>query len=186
MGDDLENYLDPPKPVNRGGREKFTPPNSPWSLSSADKVKGDFRQQFGKDLPVRNFGQSQFETSVGWNHENAMDVGIHPSSPEGQWLTNYLKTNNIPFNAFPGAVRTATGRTASTGPHIHVGYPSPSLSRVPLGQQRRAPQGDDLDSYLDPVSSAPACSTYSPQRSHRSGKPTDRRVYPPAHRPESD
>jgi hypothetical protein len=99
----------------RGGREKFTPPGSQWSLAGAERVKGDFRKQFGRDLPVKNFGQSAFETSVGWNHENAMDVGIHPNSAEGQWLTQYLKSNNIPFNAFTKRNENERGQNGING-----------------------------------------------------------------------
>ena len=55
----------------------------------------------------------------GYDHHNAMDVGLSPDSAEGRALMEYLHAAGIPFMAF----RFAIPGTA-TGPHIHVGRPS--------------------------------------------------------------
>jgi hypothetical protein len=51
-----------------------------------------------------------------------MDVGLHPDSAEGRALVKYLREANIPFLTFRGAVPGV-----ASGPHIHVGRPSPRL-----------------------------------------------------------
>jgi hypothetical protein len=91
----------------------------PWSLSQADIIKQFFMHSFGRALPIGAFGQTALHDRWGYDHRNAMDVGISPDSTEGQMLMNYLRANGIPFTAFHYAV---PGR--ATGPHIHVGLPS--------------------------------------------------------------
>ena len=90
-----------------------------WSLSQADLVKQFFMHSFGRALPIGAFGQTALHNRWGYDHRNAMDVGISPDSPEGQMLMNYLRANGIPFTAFHHAVPGV-----ATGPHIHVGLPS--------------------------------------------------------------
>ena len=90
-----------------------------WSLSQADGIKGFFIRRFGRALPIGAFGQSALHNRWGYDHRNAMDVGVNPDSNEGQALIGYLRANGIPFTAFHFAV---PGK--ATGPHIHVGLPS--------------------------------------------------------------
>ncbi|HXI25923.1 MAG TPA: TolC family protein [Pyrinomonadaceae bacterium] len=90
-----------------------------WSLSQADIIKQFFMHSFGRALPIGAFGQTALHNRWGYDHRNAMDVGISPDSAEGQMLMNYLRANGIPFTAFHYAV---PGK--ATGPHIHVGLPS--------------------------------------------------------------
>jgi hypothetical protein len=90
-----------------------------WSLSEADVIKQFFMRTFGRALPIGAFGQSMLHNRWGYDHRNAMDVGINPSAREGQVLMEYLRANGIPFTAFYFAV---PGK--ATGPHIHVGLPS--------------------------------------------------------------
>ena len=52
-----------------------------------------------------------------------MDVGINPTSTEGQALIAYLQANGIPFGAFRQAIPGV-----ATGPHIHIGMPSHRLA----------------------------------------------------------
>lgn len=90
-----------------------------WSLSSASKIESFFVNKFGRRLPVSAFGQSDLHNRWGYDHREAMDVGLHPDSVEGQALVAYLQSAGIPFMAF----RRAVAGTA-TGPHIHIGRPS--------------------------------------------------------------
>lgn len=90
-----------------------------WSLSEAGAIRQFFMQRFGRALPVDAFGQSPLHDRWGYDHRNAMDVGLSPDSAAGQVLMEYLRANGIPFTAFHFAV---PGK--ATGPHIHVGLPS--------------------------------------------------------------
>jgi hypothetical protein len=90
-----------------------------WSLSEADVIKEFFIGRFGRALPIGAFGQSALHNRWGYDHRNAMDIGVNPGSNEGQALMGYLRANGIPFTAFHFAV---PGK--ATGPHIHIGLPS--------------------------------------------------------------
>jgi hypothetical protein len=94
-----------------GGRE--------WSLSEAGAIKQFFLLRFGRALPIDVFGQSPLHDRWGYDHRNAMDIGLHPDSVEGEALMEYLRANGIPFTAFHFAIPGV-----ATGPHIHVGLPS--------------------------------------------------------------
>jgi hypothetical protein len=90
-----------------------------WSISEAAKIEGFFAGRFGRHLPVSAYGQSELHNRWGYDHRNAMDVALHPDSPEGQALIAYLSSRRIPFLAFRQAVPGS-----ATGPHIHIGRPS--------------------------------------------------------------
>jgi hypothetical protein len=90
-----------------------------WLLSESWKIQQFFLQKFGRQLPVSTYGQSALHNRWSLDHRNAMDVGVHPDSPEGQALMGFLRANGIPFAAFRGAIPGS-----STGPHIHIGLPS--------------------------------------------------------------
>ena len=90
-----------------------------WSLSEAAVIKEFFIRRFGRALPIGAFGQSALHNRWGYDHRNAMDIGVNPGSNEGQALMEYLRANGIPFTAFHFAV---PGK--ATGPHIHIGLPS--------------------------------------------------------------
>lgn len=94
-----------------------------WSLSEAGTVEQFFAQRFGRPLPVSSFGQSPVHDRWGYDHHNAMDVGVSPDSAEGRALMEYLRGSGVPFTAF----RFAIPGTA-TGPHIHVGRPSHKIA----------------------------------------------------------
>ena len=84
-----------------------------------------FSQAFGHRLPITAMGQSDTHNRLGFDHHDAMDVGLNPDSREGRALTDYLRKAGIPFIAFRGAVSGT-----STGPHIHIGRPSGRLVRM--------------------------------------------------------
>jgi hypothetical protein len=96
---------------------------SAWSLSAAAKIESFFVNKFGRRLPVSAFGQSDLHNRWGYDHRDAIDVGLHPDSAEGQALMAYLQSAGIPFMAFRRAVAGS-----ATGPHIHIGRPSHKTS----------------------------------------------------------
>jgi hypothetical protein len=98
-----------------------------WSLSEAAGIKQFFAGRFGRPLPIGAFGQSALHNRWGYDHRNAMDIGVNPGSNEGQALMEYLRANGIPFLAFHFAVPGV-----ATGPHIHVGLPSHRIAPTSL------------------------------------------------------
>jgi hypothetical protein len=94
-----------------------------WSLAAdTPKLELFFRNRFGRALPISAFGQTALHDRMGFDHRNALDVALHPDSPEGRALMADLRANGIPFIAAWGIV---PGQTS--GAHIHVGQPSPRL-----------------------------------------------------------
>jgi len=90
-----------------------------WALTNINLVQSFFTSTFGRPLPISTLGQSATHNAMRWDHRNSVDVGIHPDSAEGRALLAYLQSRGIPFLAFRGAIAGV-----STGPHIHIGYPS--------------------------------------------------------------
>jgi hypothetical protein len=97
--------------------------NARWHLSDAVKVKDFFQATFNRPLPLSSFGQSEIHNRWGLDHRNGMDVNLHPDSPEGRALIVFLRSEQIPFLTFRSAIPGV-----ATGPHIHVGNPSPRVS----------------------------------------------------------
>jgi len=94
-----------------------------WSLSSDyAKVDAFFRSQFGRPLPVSAFGQTETHNRLNFDHSNALDVAVHPDTPEGQALQGFLRASGISFIAIRGAIAGS-----ATGAHIHIGAPSKRL-----------------------------------------------------------
>jgi hypothetical protein len=93
-----------------------------WSIANLSTVQRFFQQTFGRALPMSAVGQSSTHDRLGWDHRNAVDVGLHPDSAEGHALINYLQQAGIPFLAFRSAIPGV-----ATGPHIHIGFPSHRL-----------------------------------------------------------
>lgn len=96
-----------------------------WSLSEAGPIKQFFMMRFGRPLPIHVFGQSPLHDRWGYDHRNAMDIGLNPDSREGQELIEYLRANGVPFTAFHFAIPGV-----ATGPHIHVGLPSHRITPI--------------------------------------------------------
>lgn len=94
-----------------------------WALANISSVQSFFTASFGRALPISTMGQSATHNAMGWDHRNAVDVGLHPDSAEGRAVIAFLQSNGIPFLAFRAAISGV-----STGPHIHIGYPSSRLS----------------------------------------------------------
>jgi hypothetical protein len=95
-----------------------------WSLTvDTPRLRQFFAARFGRPLPVSAFGQTPLHDRMGFDHKDALDVAVHPDSPEGRTLMDYLRAARIPFIASWGAVPGS-----SSGAHIHVGQPSPRIS----------------------------------------------------------
>ena len=104
-----------------------------WSLADASKIEAFFTHTFGHALPISALGQTATHDRLHLDHQNAMDVALHPDSAEGQALLNYLRQAGIPFMAFRGAVSGA-----ATGAHIHIGKPSPVIGKSGLSSGGKA------------------------------------------------
>lgn len=108
-------------PLNKAATVRRSTAGS-WSLGNLGIVQQFFSKTFGRPLPTSTIGQSVTHNRMGWDHRNAVDVGLHPDSNEGRALIAYLQNAGIPFLAFRGAIPGV-----STGPHIHIGSPSQRL-----------------------------------------------------------
>jgi hypothetical protein len=107
------------------GPDSAAPQESPrWSLADAKKVEHFFFTKFGRPLPTSAFGQSEIHDRWGLDHRQGLDVGLHPDSPEGIALVDFLRAEKIPFLVFRNAIPGV-----ATGPHIHIGFPSHRYSR---------------------------------------------------------
>jgi hypothetical protein len=90
-----------------------------WSITNLSSIQQFFSNAFGRSLPTSAVGQSTTHNQLGWDHRNAVDVGLHPDSTEGRALIAYLQNAGRPFLAFRAAIPGL-----ATGPHIHIGSPS--------------------------------------------------------------
>ena len=85
-------------------------------------VDGIYYEFWGQALPVSARGDTELHRSMGFDHTGRVDVALHPDDDEGDFLIELLESWGIPFIAFRSAV---PGQ--ATGPHIHIGLPSPRL-----------------------------------------------------------
>jgi len=91
-----------------------------WSLARVGPLQHFFSERFGRPLPVSAFGQTAVHDRLGFDHRNALDIAVHPDSPEGKALIAWLRREGVSFLAFRGPV---SGE--ATGAHVHIGEPSP-------------------------------------------------------------
>jgi hypothetical protein len=95
-----------------------------WSLAvDTPRLLAFFLTRFGRALPISAFGQTALHDRMGFDHRNALDLAVHPDSPEGRALMEHLRAQGIPFIAAWGAIPGS-----ASGAHIHVGQPSPRIS----------------------------------------------------------
>jgi hypothetical protein len=120
-------------PPPRAGETGPAPPSlvrfggwADWSLAMAPRLEAFFQERFGRPLPVSAFGQSPVHDRLGFDHRDALDVAVHPDSPEGEAVMAWLRQHGVAFLAFRGAVPGE-----ATGAHVHVGDPSPRLAARP-------------------------------------------------------
>ena len=98
---------------------------SDWSVLEIDKIEKFFQSKFKRALPIAALGQSDLHTRWGYDHNNAVDLAVHPDSVEGRALMDYLSSQGVSFIAFRRAVPGS-----ATGPHIHIGKSSQKLFGV--------------------------------------------------------
>ena len=94
-----------------------------WSIGNLGSIQQFFANRFGHVLPTTAIGQSGTHDRLGYDHRNAVDVGLNPDSLEGRALISYLQSAGIPYLAFRSAIPGV-----ATGPHIHIGSPSHRLT----------------------------------------------------------
>ena len=95
-----------------------------WSLAlGAPRLQQFFLARFGRSLPISALGQTPLHDRMGFDHREALDLAVHPDSPEGRELMDHLRGQGIPFIAAWGAIPGS-----ASGAHIHVGQPSPRIS----------------------------------------------------------
>jgi len=95
----------------------------PFGLADAPRVQRFFLERVGRPLPVSAWGQSAVHDRFGFDHRQAIDVAVHPDSPDGQALAEFLRGAGFSFVAFRQAVAGA-----ATGAHFHIGEPSRRLA----------------------------------------------------------
>jgi len=88
-------------------------------------VDGIFYEAWGRAMPISANGDTELHRSMGFDHTGRVDVAVHPDEEEGDFLTALLESWGIPFIAFRSAV---PGQ--ATGPHVHIGLPSPRLEEA--------------------------------------------------------
>ncbi len=94
-----------------------------------DKQASDLLMFLSKLNLKAHVGQGSIHNIFGLEHLNAMDVSISPKSIKGKRLIAFLKLNWIPFLSISGRKKGV-----STGPHIHIGFPSPrTYVKHPVG-----------------------------------------------------
>jgi hypothetical protein len=91
-----------------------------WSLARVAPLQRFFSERLGRALPISAFGQTPVHDRLGFDHRNALDVAVHPDSPEGKALVAWLRSEGVSFLAFRAPV---SGE--ATGAHVHIGEPSP-------------------------------------------------------------
>jgi hypothetical protein len=91
-----------------------------WSLAQVATLERFFAERFHRALPVSALGQTAAHDRLGFDHRNALDVAVHPDSPEGQTLMAWLRARDVSFLAFRSPVAGE-----ATGAHVHIGEPSP-------------------------------------------------------------
>jgi hypothetical protein len=95
-----------------------------WSVVRDTPVLQQFfMSRFGRALPISAYGQTALHDRMGLDHRGALDVAVHPDSPEGRVFMDHLRTAGIPFIAAWGAIPGS-----ASGAHIHVGQPSPRIT----------------------------------------------------------
>ena len=116
-------------PLARGGYEE-TPGLARfngatlWSLGvDTPRLQQFFQTRFGRLLPISAYGQTALHDRMGFDHRNALDLAVHPDSPEGRSLMEHLRSLGVPFIAAWGAIPGS-----ASGAHIHVGQPSPRIA----------------------------------------------------------
>ena len=90
-----------------------------WSLALVPTLDRFFAERFHRPLPSARWARRPLTIACGFDHRNALDIAVHPDTPEGRALMQFLRGHGIPFLAFRGAQAGI-----ATGAHVHIGEPS--------------------------------------------------------------
>jgi hypothetical protein len=149
--DELLSAYDPPPKPKAGGSRVFTIQNegdpSKWGLHRLPEIEAAYQARFGRKPKYGRIGQGS--GVGGWQHQNNADFSDDPDTPEGQFIMDFMRQNNMPFRASTvgGVQRNAQGRIISTGKHIHAGPASGSVRRTSIPAPARSTQ-DPYDALL--------------------------------------
>lgn len=138
----------------RSGALKYQPADAEWSIDRLGELQDFYQTTYKRPLPIAVRGQGSVHNRLGYDHRSSADISLNPASEEGRALVAELQRRRIPFLAFESAIPGS-----STGPHIHVGRPSPkTANHYGIGSVRRTKQqtavsGTD-DDYSDIISAA--------------------------------
>jgi hypothetical protein len=85
-----------------------------WSLAlGAPRLQQFFLARFGRALPISALGQTPLHERMGFDHRDALDLAVHPDSPEGRGL--WTIRSQIPFIAAWGPFRAPIGGSHPLG-----------------------------------------------------------------------
>src|SRR5882724_9308053 len=104
LDNDDDLFDKPAQPAKPSNKIVFQPAGAQWSLDRLPEVQNLYQSSFNKQLPLTNRGQGSIHNKWGLDHRNSADVGVNPSTPEGQQFVEQLKKANIPFLGFTGAI----------------------------------------------------------------------------------
>jgi hypothetical protein len=152
---DFVGATKPAKPRSRVFTIQNEGDPSKWSLDRLDEINAAYKARFGTLPKYGRIGQG---SGVGnWRHERNADFSADPDTPEGQFIMDWFRQNNLPFRASTvgGVQRNAQGRIISTGKHIHAGPPSGSTRRNASAPTPKVSVGG-VPSIADFVGSSPA------------------------------
>ncbi len=90
-----------------------------FQMAMLPAIEKAYEKRFAKPLPISAAGMTELHRSMGFDHQNRVDVALVPDSAEGQWLRQLLEKLSIPYFAFRSFVPNQ-----ATGAHIHIGPPS--------------------------------------------------------------
>jgi len=93
------------------------------AVAELSVIERFFVARFGRPLPISALGQSPLHDRMGLDHRHAVDVAVHPDTPEGSGLMAFLRERGIAFLAFRQALAGA-----ASGAHIHIGALSERLA----------------------------------------------------------
>lgn len=119
-----------PKTIRKIKKAETFQPDVDFDINTAFPVINEwFKSKFNKDIPHK-LGQTALHNKLGFDHNNSADLQINPDSEEGKALLDYFRQNNIPFRASRGREKNSSGKTISTGVHIHLGKLSRGIGAV--------------------------------------------------------
>jgi len=118
---------------------------APWPLAvDAPRLQQFFLARFGRALPVSAYGQTALHDRMGFDHRNALDLAVHPDSPEGRAVMEHLRARGHPVHRRVGA---------DSGVGVWCAYPRGAAFAADLGTRLLSVSG--LESTWPTVGTSP-------------------------------